>query len=152
MSLPNIFTKEVADNIIERINHLTAETKPQWGTMSVAQMLAHCNVSYEMIYDNIHPKPNPFLKFILKKLVKGKVVGEAAYPHNSRTAPQFIIKETKNFEAEKQRLIDHINKTLQLGENYFDNKESHSFGKLNKTEWNNMLYKHLQHHLSQFGV
>jgi hypothetical protein len=39
----------------------------------------------------------------------------------------------------------------QLGENYFNNKESHSFGKLNKTEWNNMLYKHLQHHLSQFG-
>ena len=58
----------------------------------------------------------------------------------------------KNFEVEKQRLINHINKTQQLGENYFDNKESHSFGKLNKTEWNNMLYKHLQHHLSQFAV
>lgn len=152
MPLPNIFTKEVADNIIERINHLTAETKPQWGTMNVAQMLAHCNVSYEMIYENIHPKPNLFFKFILKTLVKSKVVGEAPYPHNSRTAPQFIIKETKNFETEKQRLIDYINKTQKLGENYFDNKESHSFGKLKKTEWNNMLYKHLQHHLSQFAV
>lgn len=152
MSLPNIFTKEIADNIIERINHLTAETNPQWGTMSVAQMLAHCNVSYEMIYENIHPKPNQFLKFILKALVKNKVVGDAPYPHNSRTAPQFIIKETKNLETEKQRLIDYINKTQKLGENYFDNKESHSFGKLIKTEWNNMLYKHLQHHLSQFGV
>jgi len=41
MPLPNIFTKEIADNIIERINHLTADTKPQWGTMNVAQMLAH---------------------------------------------------------------------------------------------------------------
>lgn len=152
MSLPYIFNKEISDNIIERINHLTPASTPQWGTMSVAQMLAHCNVSYEMIYENIHPKPNPFFKFILKTLVKSKVVGEAPYPHNSRTAPQFIIKETKNFEAEKQRLIDYINKTQQLGENYFDNKESHSFGKLTKTEWNNMLYKHLQHHLSQFGV
>lgn len=152
MPLPNIFTKEIADNIIERINHLTAETKPQWGTMNVAQMLAHCNVSYEMIYENIHPKPNPFFKFILKILVKNKVVGEAPYPHNGRTAPQFIIKETKNFVTEKQRLIGYINKTQQLGENYFDNKESNSFGKLNKTEWNNMLYKHLLHHLSQFEV
>lgn len=152
MSLPNIFIKEIADNIIERINHLTVESKPEWGIMSVAQMLAHCNVSYEMIYENIHPKPSPFLKFILKILVKNKVVGEAPYQHNSRTAPQFIVKETKNFETEKQRLIGYINKTQQFGENYFDNKESHSFGKLKKTEWNNMLYKHLQHHLSQFGV
>lgn len=119
--------------------------------MSVAQMLTHCNVSYKMIYDNIHPQPTQFFKFI-KKLAKSKVVGEGAYPHNSKTAPQFIIKETKSFEVEKQRLIDHINKTQQLGENYFDNKESHSFGKLNKTARNNMLYKHLQHHLSQFGV
>jgi len=105
-----------------------------------------------MIYENIHPKPNPFFKFILKKLVKNKVVGEALYPHNGRTAPQFIIKETKNFVTEKQRLIGYINKTQQLGENYFDNKESNSFGKLNKTEWNNMLYKHLLHHLLQFEV
>ncbi len=80
------------------------------------------------------------------------MVGETPYPHNSRTAPQFIIKESKNFESEKQRLINHINKTQQLGESYFDNKESNSFGALNKTEWNNMLYKHLDHHLSQFGV
>ncbi|WP_394767422.1 DUF1569 domain-containing protein [Ferruginibacter sp.] len=152
MSLPNIFYKEVSDKIIERINYLNAESKPQWGTMSVAQIPAHCNVSYEMIYENIHPKPNAFLKFILKILVKNKVVGELPYPHNSKTAPQFIIKETKNFEAEKQRLIDYSNKTQQLGENYFDNKEFHLFGKLNKIKWNNMLYKHLQHHLSQFGV
>ena len=37
-------------------------------------------------------------------------------------------------------------------EDYFDGKESHSFGPLNKTEWNNMFYKHADHHLTQFGV
>ena len=63
-----------------------------------------------------------------------------------------IIKETKDFEVEKQRLINYIVKTQQLGENYFDNKESHSFGKLSKIEWNNMFYKHLNHHLTQFGA
>ncbi len=152
MSLPNIFSKEVSDNIIRRINNLTPASQPKWGKMSVAQMLAHCNVTYEMIYENIHPKPNGFMKFILKMLVKNKVVSETPYKHNNRTAPQFIIKETKDFEVEKQRLINYITKTQQSGENNFDNKESHSFGKLSKTEWNNMLYKHLNHHLTQFGV
>ena len=152
MALPDIFSKNETDKVIQRINSLTPDTQPTWGTMSVAQMLAHCNVTYEMIYENIHKKPNAFMKFILKSLIKNKVVDETAYKHNSKTAPQFIIKEPKDFAFEKQRLIDYINKTQQLGAAYFDNKESHSFGALTKTEWNNMLYKHLNHHLTQFGV
>ncbi len=152
MTLSNIFSKEVSDNIIERVNKLTSATQPKWGKMGAAQMLAHCNVTYEMIYENIHPKPNGLIKFILKTFIKNKVVSEVPFKQNSRTAPQFLIKETKDFQAEKQRLINYISKTQQLGEEQFDNKESHSFGKLNKTEWNNMLYKHLNHHLTQFGV
>ena len=152
MALPNIFTKSVAEGVIDRINQLTASTQPNWGKMSVDQMLAHCNVSYELIYDNKHPKPNGFMKFILKLLVKNKVVSEQPYPQNGQTAPHFVIKDDKNFEAEKNRLINYIRKTQELGESHFDGKESHSFGALNKTEWNNMFYKHLNHHLTQFGV
>ena len=152
MALPDIFSQQVSDEIIQRINNLTPSTQPKWGKMSVAQMLAHCNVSYEMAYENLHKKPNGFMKFILKNLIKNKVVGETPYKKNNRTAPQFIIKETKDFEVEKQRLINYIVKTQQLGENYFDNKESNSFGKLSRIEWNNMFYKHLNHHLTQFGA
>lgn len=151
MALPNIFSKEVSSEIIQRINNLNAQTQPKWGTMGVAQMLAHCNVTYEMVYEDKHPKPNAFVKFMLKIMVKNKVVNETPYGQNGRTAPQFIIKEDKNFEVEKNRLIQYIQKTQQLGENAFDNKESHSFGVLTKTEWNNMFYKHLNHHLTQFG-
>jgi hypothetical protein len=120
--------------------------------MNVAQMLAHCNVSYELVYDDIHPKPGPVMKFILKTLVKSKVVNEKPYPKNNQTAPAFIIKGEREFEKEKVRLIDYINKTQKLGETHFDGKESHSFGVLTKTEWNNMFFKHLDHHLNQFGV
>ena len=60
--------------------------------------------------------------------------------------------ETKDFETEKERLVVFLRNTQQLGEDYFDGKESHSFGKLSKEEWNNMFYKHIDHHLSQFGV
>jgi hypothetical protein len=153
MALPNIFTKEVADQLIGRINQLTPETKAVWGKMNVAQMLAHCAVTYEMIYEpEKHPKPNAFLRFILKKLVKPKVVGESTYGQGGKTAPQFIIADAREFETEKNRLITYITKTQELGENHFEGKESHSFGVLNKTEWNNMFYKHLDHHLNQFGI
>lgn len=80
------------------------------------------------------------------------MVNEIEYKPNNRTAPVFIIAGDRDFELEKQRLINYINKTQELGEGYFDNKLSHSFGKLKLAEWNNMFYKHLNHHLSQFGV
>ncbi len=152
MALPNIFSPETVAAITVRIEKLTPTTTPNWGTMTVAQMLAHCNVTYEMAYEDIHKKPNAFMRFILKMLVKNTVINETPYKQNSGTAPQFIIKETKDFDAEKRRLLNYIQQTQVLGGAHFEGKESHSFGKLTETEWNNMFYKHLNHHLTQFGV
>ncbi len=150
--MKNVFDKEDVAKIINRIEKLNSSSKQRWGKMNVAQMLAHCNVSYEMVYADIHPKPNVFIKFILKSFIKNKVVNTTPYKNNGKTAPQFLMKETKNFDEEKKRLINYIKKTQELGTEYFNNKESHSFGKLTTTEWNNMFYKHLNHHLNQFGV
>ncbi len=151
--MENVFDAKDAQNYIDRINNLTPETKGLWGKMSVDQMLAHCNVSYEMVYEpEKHKKPGAIAKFILKSFVKPKVVGEKAYTQNGPTAPQFIIADHKNFEEEKKRLIGFIQKTQQLGVSAFDGKESFSFGKLKAQEWNNMFAKHLNHHLAQFGV
>ena len=148
----NVFNQADTAEIINRINKLEPTTKPIWGKMTVEQMLAHCNVAYEMVYEDKHQKPNAIVKFILKSLVKNKVVTDAPYPKSSNTAPQFIIKDARDFNMEKERLVNYITKTQQLGESFFDGKESHSFGVLNKNEWNNMFYKHLNHHLNQFGV
>lgn len=152
MALPNIFDSTVSNALIARISNLTLNSTPGWGTMNVAQMMAHCNVTYELVYDDKHPKPNFLLKFILKTFVKKIVVSETPFKHNEKTAPAFIITDARDFETEKGRLVSYIQKTQQLGESHFYNKESHSFGVLNVAEWNNMFYKHLNHHLTQFGV
>lgn len=150
--MKNSFNQNDIAEFISRIEKLSSTSKPNWGKMDVGKMLAHCNVTYEKIYDDIHPKANVFKKLLLKIFVKNAVVNEKPYRKNGQTAPEFIIKNSRNFETEKKRLIEYIYKTQQLGENYFDGKESHSFGILTKQEWNNMLSKHLDHHLTQFGV
>lgn len=152
MALPNIYDKHVAQDLINRINKLTPATQPLWGKMNASQLMAHCCVTYEYIFDERNDKPNFFMKFILKSLVKNKVVSEEPYAKNSQTGPAFIMADNKDFEKEKARLINYINKVSEKGEPFFVNKESNSFGVLNTTEWNNMMYKHLDHHLRQFGV
>src|SRR5690554_4269810 len=149
--MQNIFDLKVTEELISRINQLNPTTSPHWGKMNVSQMLAHCNVVYEMVYTDQHPKPNGFVKFILKLFVKQAVVNEMPYKRNSKTAPAFIIADKRDFEVERERLIEYNLKTQKLGQDHFHQKEYHSFGTLTITEWNNLFYKHLNHHLEQFG-
>ncbi len=150
--MKNLFNETEMHQMISRINHLSDTTQPSWGKMNAAQMLAHCSVAYEMVYENKHAKPNFLVKLLLKAFLKDTVVGKTPYKHNSQSAPAFIIKTEKDFELEKKRLIEYIIKTQQLGGAYFEGKESNAFGKLTTTEWNTMFSKHLEHHLTQFGV
>ncbi|SFC94615.1 DUF1569 domain-containing protein [Algibacter pectinivorans] len=150
--MKNIFDTKETEAVVNRINNLSPTAQPLWGKMSADQMLAHCNVTYEMIFDDKHPKPKGFTKLMLKLFVKNIVVGNKPYKKNSRTAPQFVISDAKNFVEEKARLTDYLWKVQGLGEQHFNGKESHSFGLLSTQEWNTMFYKHLDHHLNQFGV
>lgn len=151
--MKNVFNKEDVQEIVNRINNLHPTSQPLWGTMNVAQMLAHCNVPYGFTFNpGSVKKPNFFMKWILKTFVKKIVLNPSPYKQNERTAPYFIITDTRDFKKEQQLLIDNIQKTQQLGADYFDGLENFSFGKMTAEEWNTMYYKHLDHHLRQFNV
>jgi len=152
MSWKNLFNEKETNDTIERINALTPDQQALWGKMDVAQMMAHCNVAYELVYTDKHPRPKGFQKFMIKLFAKNIVVGPKPYKKNSRTAPAFVISEARVFETEKNRLIEHLRKTQQLGGDHFNGKENHAFGALSTAEWNTMFSKHLNHHLDQFGV
>jgi len=152
MSWKYLFDAKESQETVDRINKLTHESPNLWGKMNVAQMLAHCNVAYELVYTAKHPKPKGFKKFMIKLFAKNVVVGPKPYKKNSRTAPMFIISDQRVFDTEKTKLIEHLIKTQQLGEKHFDGKESHAFGPLSAKEWNTLFSKHLYHHLKQFGV
>ncbi len=152
MNWSNLFDEKETNETLQRIESLTSETQALWGKMNVAQMLAHCNVAYDLTYTDKYPKPKGFQKFLIKLFAKNVVVGPKPYKKNSRTAPVFLVTDEREFEREKQRLIENIQKTQQLGSAHFEGKESHAFGALSEKEWNNLFSKHLDHHLNQFGV
>lgn len=152
MTLLNIFDSKTTEKTFERLEKLNYMSKPQWGKMNVAQMLAHLNVAYDLAYERIPYKSSGFKKFILKLLVKPLVVSEKPYKKNSHTAPEFIIADERDFEKEKSKFIDNVKQTEAHGAKYFEGKVSASFGPMTAKEWSNQFYKHIEHHFTQFGI
>ena len=152
MALLNTFDPKTTEETFKRLEKLTYMSKPQWGKMNAAQMLAHLSIPYDIVYGKLQSNPSAFAKLMLKLFVKNIVVGDKPYSKNSRTSPDFIVADERDFETEKARLIDNIKTTEAKGAAYFEGKESSAFGKLTAQQWSVQFYKHLDHHFTQFGV
>ncbi len=149
----DLYDPAIAERAVARILSLSPGTAPLWGRMSATQMLAHCNVAYEMTFEpGRHRRPNAAVRLLLRLLVKPQAVGTEPYGHGARTAPQFIIRDDRNFERERDRLVAYVWQTVERGPAWFEGRTSDSFGPLTAVQWNNLLSKHLDHHLSQFGA
>ena len=149
--MKNLFQKESFNEIIDRINKLSSETKCNWGKMTVDQMLAHCSASLstatgEKFY------PREFMGRIIGRFIKPYMLGRKPVPHNSPTSPHLKISATEGFEIEKKKLVDMITRFHEGGPEKCT-KNPHSFiGRLEPEEWAVLMYTHTDHHLTQFGV
>ncbi|MEM9327486.1 MAG: DUF1569 domain-containing protein [Bacteroidota bacterium] len=152
MALPSIFNEQARQGLVDRINALKEDSAPIWGKMEVAQMLAHLNVMFELGLENKHDRPNAFVRFILRALVKPKLVNEKPYKKNSATAPEMVIDYYPDFQRQRKRTVDYLTATGSYGQEFFDKRAHPSFSRLSSREWSNLFYKHIDHHLQQFGV
>jgi len=93
-------------------------------------------------------KRNFFLSLI-GPLFKKQLFNEQHFKHSLPTDKSFIITNPQEFEKEKQNLIDMVN---SFSESSMSGEAHPFFGKLTKEEWSKGTWKHLDHHLQQFGV
>src|SRR4051812_42550346 len=147
--MKTIFDKTTRDELIARINTLNTDSKPQWGTMNVYQMLKHCTVAEEFYQGEVSHK-RMFLGRILGQwALKGMLKDDAPMRRNAPTSDHFKIKEVSgDVEAEKQKLI----KLLNAYEHFNITGFVHwFFGKMTREQIGQLVYKHTDHHLRQFN-
>ena len=146
------FEKDQVLLIVNRIEKLNPNSSALWGKMNVSQMLEHCTVPFKQIFNENEQKAPWLMRTLVRIFFKQSMVNDVPYKHNLPTAPNFIITHTPNFEESKSKLLKLIDDTLNLGSQHFEGKKHSTLGKLSSQEWDNVLYKHLDHHLRQFGV
>lgn len=149
---PSIFDSANTEAMLTRLEGISADTVPQWGKMNAGQMLAHLNVAYDITNGKIPASYNVFMRLMMKMFVKPIVVGKKPYAKGGQTAPVFIIKGERDFDAEKVKLIANMKAAEAEGAAAYEGRVSPSFGKMSSQEWSNLYWKHMNHHFTQFGV
>jgi hypothetical protein len=148
--MKSLFNNTDNNEIIERINSLTPESKAGWGKMNVAQMMSHCSIALQACLGEIKPK-RVFISYLFGKMVKKQVMSPKDFGKNSPTAKEYLIKDVKNFESEKEILITYVKK-FEAGPDVVTKEQHPFFGKMTIEEWDCLMWKHLDHHMRQFGV
>jgi hypothetical protein len=92
------------------------------------------------------------MRVLMQWFFRKAMTNDQPYRKNLPTGPTFIRKGIHDVSEERQRLISYVEAIERLGPEGLARVPSLSLGKLSSAEWSNMLYKHLDHHLRQFGV
>jgi hypothetical protein len=148
-----MFDGAVVDEVKGRLERLGPESERRWGKMSVAQMLAHCSVSLEWAVGDRVPEKMPLLVRVLGRVIKPMALrGASQMRKNSPTAKELIVADERDLGAERERLSGLIDRFAAGGAAGCTGNSHSFFGKMTPEEWAILTYKHLDHHLRQFGA
>ena len=146
--MKSIFDKNNFEELQMRLQKINSTSTPLWGKMNVAQMLHHLNLTVEAPLGKIETKgkPNFFMKIFKSVLYNDKPFGKG-----DPTPKDFKTTGTFNFETEKEKCLSNLKDVF--AENINGKYSPHVFfGKITNEQWGFHFYKHIDHHLKQFGV
>jgi hypothetical protein len=92
----------------------------------------------------------------------GRIIGRFVKPlvmrdnepmrRNSPTARDLVVQNERDLGIERERMSRLIDRFAAAGPEGCTSHPHSFFGRLTPEEWAILMYKHLDHHLRQFGV
>ncbi|MCC5936582.1 MAG: DUF1569 domain-containing protein [Lunatimonas sp.] len=146
-----VLAKEFADTLIARAEQLDDACVALWGTMTVTEMLHHCNVTNQQVLSwegTVRPAT------LWQRIVKWfNLYLMPRFPKNVKGPKRYDMKgkvDQARFAEERNQYIAYLRKFPHLRKPMYSPHPF--FGPLSTKEWGMVIYKHLDHHLRQFGV
>lgn len=136
-------------SLLARFDTLQPDQRPKWGKMSVSQMVKHCTVPIlgTMGELKVTQKKTFFRYWPMQKLI----IYVLPWPQGAPTAPEFVITDDGDLKERVAALRAALEKWAARGENQQFQPHA-AFGPLSAKDWGALGYKHLDHHLKQFGA
>ncbi len=151
MEIKDLFQAEAYAGFMGRIESIRPDTQPIWGKMNSAQVMAHMAEAFVVALGDKKP-PMEMAGKLFGWMIKGVVSSPKPYRRNTPTSKNFIFPPDTDFEKSKARLISLLTRFHQGGPAGVTDSPHPFFGRLTVDQWNSAMSKHMDHHLTQFGV
>ena len=138
--------------LVSRLFQLMPDAAPHWGRMTAGQMLVHC-ADQLRISRGEKPVTSVRIPNLLKPLVKWLVVKRMKdFKRGMKTLPEMDAQ--RGMTPPVSFATDHATLLALLAPaSYGPSGVTHPvFGPLARPEFGEITWKHLDHHLRQFGV
>lgn len=149
--MKTLFKTADAEELLRRIHSLRPDAAALWGRMSVAQMLAHCQAPLKVALGELKLRRS-LIGLLFGRLARKKLAGEEPFGKDLPTAKPFLVRDERDFAIEKANLIAVLERLRRGGPEGLTKKPHPFFGPMTTEEWERLLWKHLDHHLKQFGA
>lgn len=149
--MESVFDSKGNQVLVSRIENLTPITLSQWGKMTVSQMMEHCQQPIKVAHGTLNLKSN-WMSFLFGKMMKKKLMEPKPFAKGMPTVKEFRITHEPEFEKAKGELIALVKTFADEGHAAIKNTKHPFFGEMTMEEWDMLQWKHLDHHLKQFGV
>lgn len=149
--MKTLFDSADRAGLLQRLENLQPASLRQWGKMSPSQALCHCGRALEMATGD-HPVKQKLIGKIIAPFVRSSALGEKPFGKNAPTDPMLVVSDERDLAAERAQLVELIQRFAKGGPESAGKFTHAFFGKLNGDEWGVLMYKHIDHHLRQFGA
>jgi hypothetical protein len=119
--------------------------------MDVAQMMAHCSAALDMASGRLD-LPRMFIGRLIGPFVKPSYTNDKPFSKSSPTDPKLVVSDRRDFAREQEQLKLKVRQFHEGGEQRCTQHPHPFFGALTPEQWSRGMYKHLDHHLRQFGA
>ena len=150
--METLFDPARVEEVKQRLQQLRPESERLWGRMQPEQMLAHCTAGLEMAMGEIRPPRSLIGRLIGPAVKRVALRDKEPMRRNSPTARELIVEAPGDFAAERDRLLGAMDCFAAAGPAGCTSHPHTFFGRLAPEEWAVLMYKHLDHHLRQFGA
>lgn len=148
----SLFDAGTAETVKARVARLRPDSQRHWGTMTVAQAVEHLSRGLELATGERKP-PRKLAGRIFGPIIKPLALGnDAPMRKNTPTVDEMQVSDERDLERERARLLALIDRFVAAGPAGCTDHPHAFFGRLTPDEWSILMYKHLDHHLRQFGV
>lgn len=152
MPLPDVFDPAVTAALLARLERLQPDMQPRWGDVDATWMVEHCARTYETDWEQEHARLSPLWRALNRWVIKWRVTSESPFSEAAPGPASPVLANAAELDRARQRLSACIRETHGLGTQAFEGKRHPLFGRLSARQWSNHFWKHLDHHLRQFGL